>query len=125
MNNDLADERRSSRVGYELLWKIKKKTEEIKMDALKILVVDDEERMARFIRLNLEHDGFQVIEAYKGMQAVQMMRDALPDLVLLDANPIADIANTRRIDTVILGGKVYGRAALDAMIQSQRVDRPK
>ena len=24
-----------------------------------ILVVDDEERMARFIRLNLEHDGFQ------------------------------------------------------------------
>lgn len=49
-----------------------------------ILVVDDEERMARFIRLNLEHDGFQVIEAYKGMQAVQMIRDALPDLVLLD-----------------------------------------
>jgi len=28
-----------------------------------ILVVDDEERMLRFIRLNLEHDGFQVIEA--------------------------------------------------------------
>lgn len=49
-----------------------------------ILVVDDEERMARFIRLNLEHDGFQVIEAYKGMQAVQMLRDHLPDLVLLD-----------------------------------------
>ena len=32
----------------------------------KILVVDDEERMLRFIRLNLEHDGFQVIEAVKG-----------------------------------------------------------
>ena len=31
----------------------------------KILVVDDEERMVRFIRLNLEHDGFQVIEATK------------------------------------------------------------
>jgi len=49
-----------------------------------ILVVDDEERMARFIRLNLEHDGFRVIEAYRGMKAVQMLRDALPDLVLLD-----------------------------------------
>ncbi len=49
-----------------------------------ILVVDDEERMARFIRLNLEHDGFHVIEAYRGMQAVQQMRDALPDLILLD-----------------------------------------
>ena len=31
----------------------------------RILVVDDEERMVRFIRLNLEHDGFRVIEAYK------------------------------------------------------------
>ncbi len=49
-----------------------------------ILVVDDEERMARFIRLNLEHDGFQVIEAYRGMQAIQMMRDQLPDLIILD-----------------------------------------
>lgn len=36
-----------------------------------ILVVDDEERMARFIQLNLEHDGFQVVEAFKGMQAIQ------------------------------------------------------
>ena len=47
-----------------------------------ILVVDDEERMARFIRLNLEHDGFQVVEAYRGMQAMQKYRDSLPDLVL-------------------------------------------
>ncbi len=50
----------------------------------KILVVDDEERMVRFIRLNLEHDGFQVIEAYKGGQAIQRLRDNLPDVVLLD-----------------------------------------
>src|SRR5512138_23220 len=49
-----------------------------------ILVVDDEERMARFIRLNLEHDGFQVIEAYRGMQAIQSLRDKMPDLVILD-----------------------------------------
>lgn len=50
----------------------------------KILVVDDEERMARFIRLNLEHDGFQVIECYKGMQAVGLLRDKMPDVVILD-----------------------------------------
>jgi DNA-binding response OmpR family regulator len=49
-----------------------------------ILVVDDEERMARFIHLNLEHDGFQVIEAYRGMQAIQILRDSLPDLIILD-----------------------------------------
>ena len=49
-----------------------------------ILVVDDEERMARFIRLNLEHDGFQVSEAYRGMQAIHKLRDELPDLIILD-----------------------------------------
>ncbi len=49
-----------------------------------ILVVDDEERMVRFIRLNLEHDGFRVSEAYNGTQAINKIRSQLPDLVLLD-----------------------------------------
>jgi DNA-binding response OmpR family regulator len=50
----------------------------------RILVVDDEERMVRFIRLNLEHDGFQVSVAYNGTQALNKLRTDLPDLVLLD-----------------------------------------
>ena len=49
-----------------------------------ILVVDDEERMVRFIRLNLEHDGFQVISAFRGQQAINAIREDMPDLVLLD-----------------------------------------
>ena len=54
------------------------------LDRRRILVVDDEERMVRFIRLNLEHDGFQVSEAFNGRQAVQKLRDVSPDLILLD-----------------------------------------
>ncbi len=50
----------------------------------KILVVDDEERMVRFIRLNLEHDGFVVIEAFDGKKALQKLREESPDLILLD-----------------------------------------
>jgi DNA-binding response OmpR family regulator len=50
----------------------------------KILVVDDEERMVRFIRLNLEHDGFIVNDAFTGKQALQRLRDVTPDLILLD-----------------------------------------
>ena len=50
----------------------------------RILVVEDEQRMARFIRLNLEHDGFRVTEAYDGTQALDKLRIAMPDLVLLD-----------------------------------------
>ncbi|MBW8012645.1 MAG: response regulator transcription factor [Chloroflexi bacterium] len=50
----------------------------------RILVVDDEERITRFIRLNLEHDGFQVEEAFNGQKALDRLRETLPDLVLLD-----------------------------------------
>ena len=50
----------------------------------RILVVDDERRMVGFIRLNLEQDGFEVIEAYNGTEALNRLRDSLPDLVLLD-----------------------------------------
>lgn len=53
-------------------------------DRRRILVVDDEERMVRFIRMNLEHDGFQVAEAFNGKQAISKIRDVTPDLILLD-----------------------------------------
>ncbi len=46
--------------------------------------MDDEKRMVRFIRLNLEQDGYQVISAYNGSEALEQVRTALPNLVLLD-----------------------------------------
>jgi DNA-binding response OmpR family regulator len=50
----------------------------------RVLVVDDEPRMVRFIRLNLEQDGFEVVEAQNGIEALKEIRNAMPDLVLLD-----------------------------------------
>lgn len=38
------------------------------------------------------------------------------DLVLLDADPLLDIAATRRIDTVVMKGRAYDRGQLDAML---------
>jgi len=49
-----------------------------------ILVVDDEPRMTRFIRMNLELDGYRVIEAHDGLEALDKVRTDLPDLVILD-----------------------------------------
>jgi two-component system, OmpR family, KDP operon response regulator KdpE len=49
-----------------------------------ILVVDDEPRMVRFVRMNLELEGYQVSSANSGMEALEKARDELPDLVLLD-----------------------------------------
>ena len=49
-----------------------------------VLVVDDEPRMIRFIRMNLELEGFRVIEASDGFEALEQVRKNLPDLVIMD-----------------------------------------
>jgi two-component system KDP operon response regulator KdpE len=49
-----------------------------------ILVVDDEPRMIQFIRMNLDLEGFRVIQASNGLEALNKVRDELPDLVVLD-----------------------------------------
>ena len=40
----------------------------------------------------------------------------LADLVLLDANPLEDIGNTKRISAVVANGRLFDRKALDAML---------
>ncbi|MCA9937988.1 MAG: response regulator transcription factor [Anaerolineales bacterium] len=49
-----------------------------------ILVVDDERRMIRFIRMNLELEGYQVIEASNGLEALEQTRQHVPDLIIMD-----------------------------------------
>lgn len=44
------------------------------------------------------------------------------DLVLLDGNPLTDIANTRRIRSVVLHGRYLDRAALDRMLANAKQD---
>ena len=41
----------------------------------------------------------------------------LADLVLLDANPLEDIGNTRKIRAVVLAGRYFGRDDLDRMLE--------
>jgi hypothetical protein len=49
----------------------------------------------------------------------------LADLVLLDANPLEDISNTRRISVVVADGRVYRRPDLDRLLgaEAERNDR--
>jgi two-component system KDP operon response regulator KdpE len=53
-------------------------------DAKLILVVDDEPRMRRFMQMNLDLEGYRVIEAGNGLEAVNRVREDLPDLVVMD-----------------------------------------
>jgi len=50
----------------------------------KILVVDDDTNICELLRLYLEKDGYGIVIAHDGMEAVQAFQDAKPDLVLLD-----------------------------------------
>lgn len=50
----------------------------------KILVVDDEQPIADILKFNLEKEGYQVICAFDGKEAVQMALEDEPDLILLD-----------------------------------------
>ena len=57
----------------------------------KILIVDDEPRYVRLMEANLISDNYQVLKAYNGEQALEVVSNENPDLVLLDIMmPILD-----------------------------------
>lgn len=54
------------------------------MNGRKILIVDDEARLVDVLKAYLERDGYKVIAAYDGKQALAQARREKPDLILLD-----------------------------------------
>lgn len=49
-----------------------------------ILVVDDEPRMIQFVRMNLEAEGARVIQAQNGLEAIDKVREQIPDAAVMD-----------------------------------------
>ena len=49
-----------------------------------ILVVDDEKMIRNLLNINLTKEGYNVIEAVDGMEAVELATEKKPDLILLD-----------------------------------------
>ena len=57
----------------------------------KILIADDEESILRIVSFRLEKKGYEIIKATNGKEALDLMRENKPDLVLLDlAMPVMD-----------------------------------
>ncbi len=52
--------------------------------AKRILLVDDERDLVFYTRLFLEEKGYEVLEAYDGRQALDLLEQETPDLVILD-----------------------------------------
>ena len=56
----------------------------IKKDKKTILVVDDEKSIMELLVFNLQKEGYNTLEAYDGVTAVEMAMNEKPDLILLD-----------------------------------------
>jgi len=54
------------------------------MPGKKVLVVDDDVKTVELVKLYLNRDGYRVITAYNGIDALQIARESHPDLIVLD-----------------------------------------
>ena len=50
----------------------------------KILIVEDEENIARFVELELGYEGYETEKCYDGREGLAMIKERTYDLVLLD-----------------------------------------
>lgn len=49
-----------------------------------VLVVDDEEMTRKLLRLMLERDGFVIVEAEDGLEALEIIKHEMPDIIIMD-----------------------------------------
>lgn len=76
----------------------------------RVLVVDDESNIVDILKFNLEREGYEVICAYDGGEALEKARNEAPDLVLLDVmlpvmdgfNVLGEIRKTDKLTPVIM-----------------------
>jgi two-component system alkaline phosphatase synthesis response regulator PhoP len=54
------------------------------MAGKRILVVDDDAKTVELVKLYLSRDGYKVLTAYDGIEALRLARESRPDLIVLD-----------------------------------------
>jgi DNA-binding response OmpR family regulator len=84
--------------------------------ALRVLVVEDDDVIRQLITVNLELEGFEVVTAVDGQDALDKVGDAQPDVITLDvmmprldgwstAERLRDNAETASIKIVLLSAR--------------------
>ena len=83
---------------------------------VRVLVVEDDEDLQKIMKINLEHEGFEVVQAFNGKEALNLVREVTPDVVLLDlmmpemdgfevCKRIKSLDSTRNIPVIIVSAK--------------------
>lgn len=94
--------------------------------AVKVLVADDSTTVRRLVSARLEADGYEVVEAEDGLQALELARTERPSLLLLDkvmpkldgfevVRRLKADAQTRGLPIVILSEQANEREVLDGL----------
>lgn len=89
----------------------------------KILLVEDDDIILRFLEMALKTNGFQPVRAKNGFQAIQTYRDESPDLVLLDLglpdmdgmDVLAQLRKMANIPIIIVSARGKEREKVDAL----------
>jgi two-component system alkaline phosphatase synthesis response regulator PhoP len=95
--------------------------------ALKILVVDDEVHLAKILQFTLERAGYEVVLAYDGEEALELVKRERPALVILDLMlPVLDgykvcgklkgDDRTKSIPVIILSARDLSREPIEEPI---------
>jgi two-component system KDP operon response regulator KdpE len=84
----------------------------------KILIVEDQAHMRRFLRTTLMHNGFQAFEASDGAQGLEQAQAVQPNLILLDLG-LPDI------DGVEVIGRLRALCDVPIIVISARHDEPQ
>jgi excisionase family DNA binding protein len=90
-----------------------------------VLIVDDDERLREYVRVNLEAEGYEVREAGSAEEALGALGERSPDLILLDVmmpqidgwetlRRIQEHAGVGSIPVIMFSGKVDERSAAEA-----------
>lgn len=83
------------------------------MEGKKILIVDDEKNIRNVIKEYAKFDGFETFEAEDGMQAVEMCRTQVFDLIIMDImmpkldgySAVREIRKTKQIPVIMLSAR--------------------
>jgi two-component system, OmpR family, alkaline phosphatase synthesis response regulator PhoP len=61
-----------------------KKARRLELPGRKVLVVDDDVKTVELVKLYLSREGYRVLTAYDGVEALRLAREGHPDLIVLD-----------------------------------------
>jgi two-component system KDP operon response regulator KdpE len=93
--------------------------------ALRILIVDDEPHVRKFLRLTLQAENFNVLEASTAEEAIMLVHSANPDLMILDLGlpdidgrqVIRDVRLKSDMPIIVLSGRAEDSEKIAALEQ--------